>query len=160
MSERDELKYHDLYLDLDGVMVDFDKHKYRIKNHFDSDAEMWAEINKVPHWFLNLDPMPDAFVLWNFLKQYKVTILTAIPRTAQKEHAADDKREWVHRYLGEDVPVITCYGIEKQEYAVRGYRSVLIDDTGRNVGQWVRRGGTGILHRDAENTIAFLKELQ
>ena len=146
------------YLDLDGVMVDFDKHKYRLKNHFESDREMWEEVNKVPHWFLNLDPMPDAFELWEFLEPYNPTILTAIPRTAQKEHAAEDKRQWVKNHLGDNVNVITCYGIEKQLHA--NPSAILIDDSGRNIGQWINKGGIGILHRDAFNTISALKEFR
>lgn len=158
MSKFDKLRNFDFYLDLDGVMVDFDKRKYQMKMHYANDNEMWAEIDKHPHWFLSLEAMPDAMELWKFLEPYQPTILTAIPRTAQKEHAADDKREWVKRNLSSTVKVITCYGIEKQLYSHP--RGILIDDMGRNIGQWINKGGIGVLHKNAEQTIALLKELQ
>jgi 5'(3')-deoxyribonucleotidase len=152
----DRLKTYEFFLDLDGVLVDFDKSKHRLK--FRSDKEMWAEVDKTPHWFLTLDPMPDHMDLWNFLRHYQVTILTAIPKTAQKEHAAQDKRDWVMNYIQPDVHIITCFGAEKQNYAHP--KGILIDDTGRNIGQWMNKGGIGILHRDARTTIDILKEMK
>lgn len=154
-----------LYLDLDGVMVDFDKSKERFK--FRSDKEMWTHIKSIPHWFLTLDPMPDFKLLWDYLQgKYDVTILTAVPKMLPEEAAAD-KRAWVMNYLGKDVKIITCFGAEKQEYAQTRYTDVdwpdsniLVDDTGRNIGQWINKGGIGVLHRDAQTSIDILKELQ
>jgi hypothetical protein len=37
---------------------------------------------------------------------------------------------------------------------------ILIDDNGRNIGQWLRRGGIGILHKNTESTIEVLEALE
>lgn len=142
-----------LYCDLDGVIVDFDKEKQKIK--FDNDDQMWKEIEKDPDWFAKLSPMADYLELWDYIKQYNPIILTALPRKSTKLNADSNKRDWVKRYLG-DVPVITCYAVEKQKYAPG---NILIDDTGRNIGQWIKQGGIGILHKNAKQTNKVLKEI-
>lgn len=145
-----------LYLDLDGVMVDFERGLENLRHH-ESKGAMWKEIKRTPNWFLGLKPKKDYWELWDWLQgKYDITILTALPRYMPQEADAD-KREWVRKYLSNTVRVTTCFGIEKQDYAM-GY-NILIDDSGRNIGQWINQGGIGILHRDAKTTIEILKEL-
>ena len=45
----------------------------------------------------------------------------------------------------------------KQKYA--GENKILIDDMERNIQQWRDKGGIGILHTSAVDTIKQLKEL-
>lgn len=150
------------FVDMDGVLVDFDKAKYKHKYDFANDEDMWKAIDNHQNWFRHLEPMPDFAKLWSFFEDEKlddrITILTAIPRKAQLETAAADKREWIKKYIGDHIPVITCYGIEKQKYS--GHAHILIDDYARNIGQWIRHGGIGVLHKDAESTITLLKAFE
>jgi hypothetical protein len=149
---------HKFYLDMDGVLCNFDKKRIELGiTSYDFGPEGWEILDKIPHLFYHLEPMPDAFELWEYLKPLNPTILTAIPKKAQLEHAASDKRLWIAKHLGGDVPVITCYGEEKQNYADR--EAVLIDDFGRNIGQWIKRGGIGVLHTDTRTTLQILNEL-
>jgi 5'(3')-deoxyribonucleotidase len=160
------LKFCKIYLDLDGVMADFDKlvqkyfPNYRPKAGMWLDDELWKALQSEPNFFRHLDRLPDAGDLWAYLAPYhhNVSILTAIPRGRYPESSAD-KRIWVANNFGEHVNVITCFGIEKQLYAAPD--AILIDDAGRNIGQWIKSGGgAGIMHYHASETIRCLKELE
>lgn len=155
-----------IFVDLDGVLVDFDKetrwlgfppfdnieHDKKIKKEF------WKKIGEmakqgIPFWG-NMDPMPDAMVLWNYVKKYNPEILSA---TGHVGNAASEKREWVKKYLG-DVPVhLVQKSAEKAQFAAPNH--ILIDDRSKSIDPWVAAGGIGILHKNANTTIEKLKEL-
>jgi FMN phosphatase YigB (HAD superfamily) len=150
-----------IFLDLDGVLADFDKARNAVVDESATDEEMWKVLDQIPNWFLTLELMPKARKLWDYCNLHwpgEVSILTALPKRAQKETAARDKRKWVKKHFGSVVPVITCYRIDKQKWA--GERHILIDDSGVNIGQWIKAGGKGILHHNVDETIAVLKELK
>lgn len=89
----------------------------------------------------------------------KVEILSGIPKPKRGiENAAEDKTNWIHRLLGENVVVNIVYREEKKKYCT-GPECILIDDYGKNIKEWNEMGGTGILHVDAAGTIAALKAL-
>jgi hypothetical protein len=72
---------------------------------------MWECIKKVERFYYKLDPMPGVLELFKELsKDYRCEILSAIP----KPHwglvgTGEDKRDWVAKYLGKDVPVHIVY---------------------------------------------------
>lgn len=153
-------------LDLDGVMADFDLAVgQRIWPHYGtvSDDEMWAIINtEFPFWFRELPLKTGAIRLWNYANKIcpAVSILTAVPSAERGlADAAEQKIAWVRNHLSKDVPIITCLGIEKQLHCM-DKDDVLIDDMGRNIGQWIKAGGIGILHHSVSQTINVLKELE
>jgi hypothetical protein len=147
---------------MDGVLVDFDKRCRQLEipmvNGWAKDEVLWPTVEKIDHFFLHLEPREDYLELWDRIERLNPTILTAVPKWAQKLHAAKDKREWIASYLGPDVPVITCLGVEKQNYC-KSKMDILIDDFGRNIGQWINKGGIGILHHNAHQTNLVLNEI-
>lgn len=153
-------------LDLDGVMAGFDEAvEARIQPHYGdvSDDEMWAIIHtEFPFWFMELPLKSHAIRLWNYVNKIcpAVSILTAVPSAKRGfTDVAEQKIAWVREHLSKDVPIITCLGIEKQLYCM-DKDDVLIDDMGRNIEQWVKAGGIGILHHSVSQTINVLKELK
>lgn len=56
--------------------------------------------------------------------------------------------------MGLDIEYYITSRKEKQNYSDQG--SILIDDM-KNIDEWLLRGGIGILHISAENTIKELK---
>lgn len=148
-----------IFCDKDGVLADFDKKVFEI---FGDDpknlktSKMWKELSKPERdFYYNLDPMPDAFVLWDYIKDYEPTVLTGLPRG---NWAPDQKRRWVRDNLGSYIPVITCQGSRKHEYASPG--DILIDDRPQKAkDKWESVGGIFITHVSAENTINELKRL-
>ncbi len=155
-----------IYVDLDGVLADFDKlvldnlgreFPHTTNDLEKEDEEMWIFLKNVPQLYLNLDPTPYAFDLWNHIKSFgaHVEILTAIPRRHYIPEAEQNKRDWVAKHLGGDVKVnIGPFSADKWKFAKPA--DILVDDRTDNIQQWINHGsGIGIVHyyRDHLNTI-------
>ena len=153
-----------LYLDMDGVLADFDsaacaalgtENSYKWEWLHGSMA-FWGALNANPNFFADLPPMHDALRLFERVEHLRPIVLTALPKTGA--HEVDrQKRDWVARYLGADVPVITCQTHEKPDYCLRG--DVLVDDRSVNREKWQGRGGHYVLHVSAVDSIKQLEEL-
>lgn len=152
-----------LYLDLDGVLADFDTF---VEGVLDND---WKEEIKKPNWgkiseyqniYSLLNPMPDAYELFCFAVDNfdDVQILTALPRRAYFPDAVNHKRDWVHKHFDPDMRVnFGPYAYDKQFHCRPG--DILVDDSELNIPQWISRGGSGILHTSAKTSIEQLKKI-
>ena len=150
----------DFFVDLDGVMVDFERGyliQYGHHPHSVNEFLMWKNIKEnISHWE-QLPVMPGALQLWAYVAKYNPTILTGCPRMGYSL-ASDGKKVWCARELGSHVPVITTYSRYKPKH-MKAPGDILIDDLQKNIDKWVEAGGVGILHVSAEQTIGKLKEL-
>jgi 5'-nucleotidase len=153
-----------IYLDLDGVLADFERH---FVDHFGvdpqtlDDAAMWKKINSYPDFYANLPPMtggPSLFdkLYWDW--EYDVTILTACPRSNYR-NAAIQKRNWVRNHLSTDVTVIPMLGGVNKALFMHEPGDILIDDMEKNCRAWEELGGKAILHRSTDSTVAILEEI-
>jgi len=156
-----------LYLDLDGVFANFDKAVKSLTGfkYADNPALAWSFIDKVDNFFLTLEPLPEAIKLFKEINNrivVPVTMLTALPMITNKlDTAANDKRTWIAKYLSPEINVICANSwAEKKKYCK--YNDVLVDDSARNIADWVRSGGEGILHfnNDIDYTLIMLKALK
>lgn len=155
-----------LFLDLDGVLADFDSKVEEItgvrpdRSQPKAEASMWKAIERYGTFYRDLDPMPDAMELWDYCSPFKPTILTGISMTPG---CAKQKREWVAAYLDTDVPVITCESKNKAAEALKvtpeGVIPVLVDDWTKYSHVWEQAGGIFILHTSAKSSIQALKNL-
>ena len=156
----------DVYLDLDGVMVNLDAKIQELfgKNYKElASSELWGELGKIDHLFLNLDPMPNYLTLFNYLKTkeqaglIKLEILTSLPYSTNKlVSAKDDKIAWVREHLDKDIKVNTVVGGAKKARYVNSPKDILIDDMERNIDAWNQAGGRGILFKNNADTMATL----
>ena len=159
-------EYH-IYCDLDGVMSNLDKHvrevtgktfaQLRQSGKGDGFSQfVKGERKKGNTVFDVLDPMPDALVLWNYIKKYNPDILTA---TGYPEKPAQaEKIRWVEKHLsGYDNIYTVVSGKDKHKFAAPNH--ILIDDRPHSIDPWREAGGIGIQHTSAADTIAQLKEL-
>lgn len=157
-----------IYVDLDGVLADLDKHlkqtigktfmDLRGTDHTGNGFEMFVadERAKGHSVFDQLDMMPDAELLWNYVVKYNPSILTA---TGQPHVPAKaEKIRWVHENLEGFDQIYTVQG-GKDKYTFAEPNAILIDDSVKNINDWIRAGGKGILHTSAADTIAQLKQL-
>jgi len=157
-----------VFVDLDGVLVDFDKQMTKIgfpREVLERDKQAkrkfwqtvgWMAKNGKPFWGI-MEPMPDAAQLWNYLnKQHtKPEILSA---TGHVGNAVEEKHDWVKRHLGPQVKVhLTRKSSDKAQFAAPNH--ILIDDRAQSIEPFIAAGGIGILHKNAASTIAQLKEL-
>ena len=160
-----------IYFDMDGVLANFDRGIMELcrlepQNQETADPAadeiMWAAVRDVDHFYDRLELMPGAEDMFRMLfDKYGgcCEILTGIPKPRHGIlTAGEDKTRWVRRLLSTDIPVHIVYKEEKKNYCT-GSDCILIDDYSRNIKEWEKNGGTGILHRSAEETIMKLKEL-
>jgi hypothetical protein len=158
-------KRYKIFVDLDGVVADLDKMvQGRTGRTFAELRAMGIGFSKFVEReraggrsiFDDLDKMPDADQLWNYVVKYSPSILTATGEPAVPAKA--EKIRWVHDNLHSfDNIYTTVRGTDKKQWAADNH--ILIDDRDLNIGTWRRAGGIGILHTDAASTIAALKEL-
>src|ERR1700727_2895615 len=112
---------------MDGVLADFDAHHEAVfgaRSEKISDDVDWAKVRVVKDFYLNIPPMADMPILWDFIGRLKPIVLTGVPSSA--EEAASNKRGWVTKHLGDHVEVRCCLSEEKCLHAEPG--DILIDD--------------------------------
>lgn len=149
-----------IFVDLDGVMVDFDGHHRAtigpVPDRSDPLVDIdWARIAEMD-FFAEAPPMADAFHLWGYLAKYRPTILSGCPKTGTSR-AATGKLQWVRKHLGRHVELITCESKHKSEYASAG--DILIDDWEKYSAIWTAKGGLWITHTSAVSTIEKLNRI-
>ena len=156
-------KSYRLFLDLDGVLANFDRGVYQITGCYPdqlSVSQMWKAIAKANGFFENLSWMPQSEKLWEATKVYQPTILTGLPRG---QWAEPQKRAWCARELGLDVPVITCMAQEKIKWACDASEPdetpVIVDDRPKHKALWEDKGGIFVVHRSVNESLTELRRL-
>lgn len=160
----------ELYVDLDGVMANFEKRAIEISGIFpESDPgnkqlkrDFWKSINNYARagnkFFEEMEMMPDAAELWEFLVAIPVPKIIC-SATGYIATAGSEKREWVRRHLGAETAATAIFVRESRMKAEHATPTrILIDDRNKSIGPWVDRGGIGVLHTSARDTIEQLKE--
>lgn len=152
-----------IYLDMDGVIADFDKRYKELYKIAPRDADTYKTFDKfftmfiADREFAKLDLMPDALTLINYLRSLPMPteILSSTSSEKRDAEIREQKIDWLKKHNIE-FPVNLVPGKRlKRTYAQPDY--LLIDDTSQNIDQWRTDGGIGILHTDALTTIGILK---
>ena len=155
-----------IYCDMDGVLVDFDKGYKALtsketshvdvqgKNEFWSTFKQGLENKKMSEkdYWANLEWMPDGKDLWDHIKQYKPTLLSAPSRDPQSRWGT---RIWVKKNIP-GTPLILAAAPMKKNYAKKN--AILIDDKISNINEWNEAGGIGILHTSTSTTLDKLSK--
>ena len=161
--------YKTIFLDMDGVLSDFDKqYKFLTGLDFHSFAhrqDAWDSIGPyTDKFFQDMHPMSDAYDLvegvHTLADRYgcEVAVLTAIPKIGRIPTARIQKLAWINNYF----PEFSCtfnigpHAQHKQLHCIPG--DILIDDSPKNIPQWFDVGGFGILHSSAEDSLARLRK--
>lgn len=161
-----------IYFDMDGVLADFDlgvkelcglKPLDQAHKKESDDDKMWEAIKNVGHFYDKLSPMHGALEMFNVLyAKYgdKCEILSGIPKPRRGiTTAGEDKTNWAHRLLSEDLKVNIVFREEKKNY-VTSKGCILIDDLKKNIDEWESQGGTGILFSDAQDVLEKIELLE
>lgn len=137
-----------LYIDLDGVMADFDgafPQVFGLDHRSLADDEMWGHINSHPSFFRDLPPMAGALDFFRSVEHLNPVILTACPKS-NYPHVAAQKRAWVRAHLSQTCMVLPVLGGRHKPLFMHQVGDVLIDDFGKNCVAWVDAGGIAIKH--------------
>jgi len=147
-----------IYLDMDGVIADFDKRYIELFNITTKQSERdkkWVQFfDKFieERHFATLDLMPEAIELMDYLKStgIPIIILSSTSSENRDNEIRPQKMEWLKKHKI-DFPVILVPGARlKKDYATPD--SILIDDTSKNIDDWRREGGIGILYENLLHT--------
>ena len=152
-----------IYLDMDGVIADFDKKYKELYKIAPRDADTYKTFDKffttfiAERQFAKLDLMPDAMVLINYLRSLPIPteILSSTSSEKRDAEIREQKVEWLHKH-NLTFPINLVPG-KRLKRNFSNPSSILIDDTAQNIDQWRAEGGVGILHTDAITTIGILK---
>nr|WP_294850085.1 hypothetical protein [uncultured Sphingomonas sp.] len=101
-----------LYLDLDGVMADFDAYfpqLFGVDHRDQADESMWAVINSHPAFFRTMPVCPGALQFFFAVEHLEPSILTACPKS-DYANVARQKRGWVRQHLSTDITILPVQG--------------------------------------------------
>ena len=148
-----------IYLDLDGVLTDFERHCHETGLVKEDGSPDYARMNDM-NWFATMCAYPGARAFYDELcKLEKVRFLTApIPHT----ECFGGKAEWIRsfvpekgRFILKDIMIVASD--DKKLIAATG--RILIDDRKKNTDAWTAAGGIGIHHTgDYEATLKAVKK--
>lgn len=147
-----------LYLDMDGVIADFNK-EYTKFDPEKADRKRFREAVMSHNIFEKLDFMPDATELLNHVSKLQgvnIEILTSMGthEPMQAHQAMLQKMKWLKE---KNIPYKANFVHNKQEKAKYATtRSILIDDSVGCISPFIEAGGHGILHVNASDSIRVL----
>ena len=150
-----------LYLDMDGVLADFNKAYIRYDPKKEDRKKFRAAVMEYKI-FEDLDFMPDTQELLNHVSKLHgvdVQILTSMGTfdPIQGDEAKRQKLKWLN---DKNIPYKANFVRSKEEkskYATD--HAILIDDSVGCISPFIRQGGHGILHTNASETISILDSL-
>ena len=153
-----------IYLDLDGVIADFNKYYKSIYHMEPREAEKQKKFRPLFHELINdggfskLDKMPDADVGLEFLRKCSVPtqILSSTSNEAYYEAISKQKMVWLQKFGITFNPIFVPGKRLKQEYAAPD--KIIIDDTESIIDQWRAKGGIAIWHKNWADTLVQLRQ--
>ena len=166
---REDEEEYKIYVDMDGVVADFDKRFTDLSGMSPSDYEskngknaFWDFIDvkhKLAFW-VGIQPMSDAQSLMDYVSKHDYEMLTA--PSIKKESLMGKGlwiRNWTNKGLFPSKPKVN-YKPAKNKHQFAAPNHILIDDKPSTIDSWNAAGGIGILHTSAGNTINQLKKLE
>lgn len=157
------MKVSKIYLDMDGVIADFEKRYKNLYHILPREAETHKEFNKffdefiATKQFATLDLMPAAVEGMQYLDSLgiPIEILSSTANEERYDAISKQKRNWLQinniPYKQNFVPG------KKHKYKFATPDSVIIDDTESVITDWRKAGGIGILHKSWPETISKMR---
>jgi 5'(3')-deoxyribonucleotidase len=155
-----------LYLDMDGVVADFDRYAYELIGAPPSAGiypeDKWEKLAKNERLYKDLEKTPYADELVDFCREfawnkYNFYFLTAVPKNNDVPWAFYDKIVWAQKHFP-NIPV--HFGpFSKDKYIHCNFGDILIDDRISNIDEWRSAGGIAIHHTSFKETIEALKNI-
>ena len=143
-----------IYLDMDGVVADFNKFASDLLGREiswegkDLSEEEWDRLGAVENLYYKLPLIEESIKLVaiakSFSTRFNIEFLTAVPRVTTMPSAALDKKMWLEKYYPGFKVNYGPFSRDKQKWAMPG--DILIDDKRSNIKQWYDVDGIGILH--------------
>lgn len=160
----------DVYVDMDGVLVDFFNEWARligVKSYRDiPKKEIGKALKKIvntPNFWEDLPTLAGYKDLLQTIKAVKGKYKILSSPLANDPNVDPGKREWVRKHLNFFKPEQVIIDHNKSKYAKKqdGSPNLLIDDFGKNVDAWQSAGGIAIKHHTTttSNTVQAIKKV-
>ena len=155
-----------LYLDMDGVVADFDEYTTRTLGILPREIypeEIWHKLASNPRLYKDLIPTPYATQLVYTCQQfcnrnkYDLKFLTAVPKNNDIPWVFNDKVYWARNYFATIPVMFGPYSKDKYHHCQTG--DILIDDRLTNIQDWIAAGGIAIHHKNIDTTLQQLSNL-
>jgi len=151
-----------IYCDMDGVLCDFERQwartnklpfsKFQTLNIHDR----WEKVRQHGSFWETIPWKGDGKTLWNYIKKHDVRILSAY--SSSDPNCMAGKRKWLNKNVSiSPAKIHLVTRSQKQIYSKKN--TILIDDYIRNIKEFNAKGGIGIRHKTASQTISELKKL-
>jgi proteasome assembly chaperone (PAC2) family protein len=166
----EEESEYKVYLDMDGVLADFDQ-RFRdlsgmepkeFENKYGKKAfwNLIDEENKIKFW-VGIPVMDGAAALVDAVKDYNYELLTS---PSAKKQSYLGKILWVRNNTGNVFPSKPRINFKKakEKHLVKpqlAKTDILIDDREDTIGRWNAAGGTGIVYKNIGQVLSDLKKL-
>ena len=154
-----------IYLDMDGVIANFEKRYKELFNIYPAEARNNKEFDTYFDKFVadgnfaTLEMMPDAMQLIMALRNALPPTQILSSTASQKRYDAISKQkiEWLEKHDIDFQRNFVPGKQHKKKYARSD--TLIIDDTESIINDWREAGGLAILHRNIPDTLAQLKFL-
>ena len=151
-----------IYCDMDGVLCDFERQwartnklpfsKFQTLNMHDR----WEKVRKHGSFWETIPWKGDGKRLWSYIRKHDVRILSAY--SSSDPNCLPGKRKWLQKNVSvSNAKIHIVQRSQKQLYSKKN--TILIDDYVRNIAEFNAKGGIGIRHKTASQTISELKKL-
>jgi hypothetical protein len=152
-----------IYVDLDGVLCDFEKRYTELYGHisdqvrrttFRSNFSDFIATNQ----FATLEPMPDFHELKAYLDYTDIPkqILSSTAYQEVFDTISEQKKQWLTNHNVNWPNPLFVPG-KKFKYQFASPKAIIIDDTLSVIEDWRNAGGIAIHHKSAKSTIAELE---
>ncbi len=167
MDQKDDINEAsepEIYLDMDGVLVDFFNEWAKLVG-----VKNWRDIKNVEksfdlikqqkNWWANLPTLPSAKAILGKIKEVKGQYKILSSPLAQDPDSVPGKKKWIKKNLSGFSPADVILTHNKSKYAKKadGTPNVLIDDFGKNIKGWESAGGIGIKHENNAPNLTLKK---
>ena len=149
-----------LYLDMDGVLADFNLAAERVLRATEEDhqaaaqrgrwpREQWELLKQQPRFYRHLPKTGMADQLVALARRFRddrnwnIGILTAIPKDNDVPESFQDKMEWVQEYYPDLRVYFGPYSRDKAQHC-RTPQDILVDDRRDNCEGWQQAGGRAV----------------
>jgi len=153
-----------IYLDMDGVIADFEKRYEELFGMKPAEAEKKEKFYHLfdefieDNNFASLDLMPEAMKGIEFLRKAPVPtqILSSTANEEKYMAISKQKKIWLEAHGITFNPIFVPGKELKWKYATPS--SIIIDDTESVIDDWRKAGGIAIWHKDWPTTLAILRQ--
>ena len=165
----DQKKLPTLYIDMDGVVADFNGFASTVLHEpvdFATEKwtpEQWEKLRNHPCLYKYLPKTPQADEVIALARRFRkelgweVYMLTAVPKANDVPDAFSDKIHWMLRHYPDIAVRFGPFAKNKKDHCEPG--DVLFDDRPSNCEEWRQSGGRAILAKDADRALEELKTL-